>query len=143
MQWTRGEYSITDDRGRIDLDVVYGFLSESYWAKGRSRERIARAIESSLVFGLMHGETQVGFARILTDYVTLAFLADVFVLEEHRGKGLGFWLVETATSLPELARVRRFLLGTRDAHGLYEKLGFVAPTPGILMERLNADCDRP
>jgi GNAT superfamily N-acetyltransferase len=134
-EWTRGEYTISTDRSRLDMDVIHGFLVRSYWAEGRPRERVALAIEHSLPFGLYHGEAQVGFARVVTDHVVIAFLADVFILEAHRGKGLGAWLVEVVTSLPELRSVRRWLLGTRDAHELYRKFGFHEPIPGILMER--------
>jgi GNAT superfamily N-acetyltransferase len=141
--WTRGEYTITTDRRRLDIDVIHGFLSQSYWAKGRSRERVLESIEASLVFGLFWRDQQVGFARVVTDRITIAFLADVFVVESHRDKGLGTWLAETVTSLPELQRVRRWMLGTRDAHGLYSKFGFVEPKPGILMERLNLESDGP
>src|SRR5205823_5869774 len=93
-EWTRGEYTISTDRSRLDLDVIHGFLTRSYWAAGRSRDRVALTIEQSLPFGLYHREAQVGFARVVTDHVVIAFLADVFVLEPHRGKGLGAWLVE-------------------------------------------------
>jgi GNAT superfamily N-acetyltransferase len=140
--WIRGEYVISTERERLDLDVIHGFLVRSYWAEGRSRERVARSVERSLPFGLYHREAQVGFARVVTDDVVIAFLADVFVLEEHRGKGLGKWLVETVTGLPELRSVRRWLLGTRDAHGLYQQFSFQDPKPGILMERVNLDSDR-
>ncbi len=140
-EWTHGEYTISTDRRRLDLDVIHGFLTRSYWAAGRSRERVAQAIEHSLPFGLYHRDMQVGFARVVTDYVVIAFLADVFVLEGHRGRGLGRWLVETVTGLPELRSVRRWLLGTRDAHALYRKVGFGEPTPGVLMERLDTDSD--
>ena len=101
-EWTRGNYTISTDRDRLDLDIIHGFLVGSYWAEGRSRERVAQSIEQSIPFGLYHGEEQVGFARVLTDYVVLAFLADVFVLESHRGRGLGTWLVEVVTSHPDL-----------------------------------------
>jgi GNAT superfamily N-acetyltransferase len=141
-EWTRGDYTISTDRQRLDLDVIHGFLTRSYWADGRSRERVARAIEHSLPFGLYHLDTQIGFARVVTDYVVIAFLADVFVLEAYRGQGLGAWLVEVATSLPELRPIRRWLLGTRDAHELYRKFGFHEPTPGFLMERVDAESDR-
>ena len=142
-EWTRGEYTISTDRGRLDLDVIHGFLMRSYWAAGRPRERVAQAIEHSLPFGLYHREVQIGFARVVTDYVVIAFLADVFVLEEHRGQGLGRWLVEVVTGLPELQSVRRWLLGTRDAHELYRKFGFRDTTPGVLMERVASDRDGP
>ena len=88
-EWTRGEYTISTDPSRLDLDVVHGFLVGSYWAEGRTRARVEQSIEHSLPFGLYRGKEQVGFARVVTDYVVLAFLADVFVLEPHRGKGLG------------------------------------------------------
>src|SRR5881227_2487285 len=97
-EWARGEYSISTDRQRLDLDVIHGFLTRSYWAEGRSRDRVARAIEHSLPFGLYHHDAQIGFARVVTDYVVIAYLADVFVLEAYRGKGLGGWLVEVVTS---------------------------------------------
>jgi GNAT superfamily N-acetyltransferase len=141
LEWSRGEYTISTDRARLDLDVIHGFLVRSYWAQGRPRERVARAIEHSLPFGLYHGATQVGFARVVTDHVVLAFLADVFVLEEHRGQGLGAWLVETVTGHPELRAIRRWLLGTRDAHELYRKFQFQEPAPGVLMERIDRDSD--
>jgi GNAT superfamily N-acetyltransferase len=142
QEWRFGEYVITTERRRIDLDVVHAFLSRSYWAEGRSRARVEEALRHSLVFGVFKDDELVGFARVVTDFVTIAFLADVFVLEGHRGNGVGKRLVELVTSLPELGRVRRFLLGTRDAHGLYEKFGFVEPTPGVLMERVQRDSDR-
>jgi GNAT superfamily N-acetyltransferase len=113
------------------------------WAQGRTRDRVVQSIEHSLPFGLYYHEEQVGFARVLTDYVVLAFLADVFVLEAHRGKGLGRWLVEVVTTLPELRRIRRWLLGTRDAHELYRQFGFGEPKPNVLMERVDPESDHP
>ena len=133
---------ISTDRRRLDLDLIHRFLASSYWAQGRTLERVVKSIEQSLPFGLYHGEVQVGFARVLTDYVVLAYLADVFVLEAQGGKGLGAWLVGVVTSHPELRQIRRWLLGTRDAHELYRKFGFVEPKPGVLMERLDLDSDR-
>ena len=140
-EWTRGEYTISTDRRRLDLDLIHDFLVDSYWAKGRSRERVAESIEHSLPFGLYRGAEQVGFARVVTDFVVLAFLADVFVLEPHRGRGLGAWLVEVVTGLPELRSIRRWLLGTRDGHDLYRKFGFEEPGPGVLMERVDPESD--
>jgi GNAT superfamily N-acetyltransferase len=136
-EWKRNEFVISTDRQRLDIGLIHEFLDSSYWAKGRSRERVAQSIEHSLPFGLYHRDAQVGFARVLTDYVTLAFLADVFVLEPHRGKGLGAWLVEVATSLPELGSVRRWHLATKDAHELYRKFGFTDPIQGRYMDRRN------
>jgi len=141
-EWTRGEYTISTEGRRLDLDVIHAFLVRSYWAEGRSRERVARSIEHSLPFGLYHGSEQVGFARVVTDWIVIAFLADVFILEPHRGRGLGKWLVETVVGVPELQCVRRWLLGTRDAHALYRRFGFGEPRPGVLMERLDLDSDR-
>ncbi|HEY6219634.1 MAG TPA: GNAT family N-acetyltransferase [Gemmatimonadaceae bacterium] len=140
-EWSRGEYAISMDPARLDLGVIHGFLTESYWARGRSRERVARSIAESIPLGLYKGIEQVGFARVVSDRIVIAYLADVFVLEAHRGKGLGKWLVETAMTLPELATVRRWMLGTRDAHGLYRQLGFGDPKPGVLMERVNLESD--
>jgi len=140
-EWSRGEFLISMDRGRLDLDAIHEFLARSYWGQGRSRERVARAIEHSTPFGLYRGREQVGFARVLTDYVSFALLADVFVLEQYRGRGLGTWLVETVTSHSEFRAVRRFHLGTADAHGLYQKFGFSAPEPGRFLDRVNPDCE--
>jgi GNAT superfamily N-acetyltransferase len=142
QEWTRGEYTISGDPARLDLDVIHGFLVRSYWAEGRTRERVAASIARSMPFGLYDRAGQVGFARVVTDGVVIAFLADVFVLEAHRGRGLGKWLVGVVTGLPELRRVRRWFLGTRDAHGLYRQFGFAEPVPGVLMERLDPDSDR-
>lgn len=141
-EWSRGAYSISTEHERLDLDVVHAYLRRSYWAPDRTRERVAQSINASLPFGLYRGEDQVGFARVVTDYVTIAFLADVFVLEEHRGQGLGVWLVDVATGLPELQRVRRWLLGTRDAHDLYRKFDFSDLPAGALMQRFDAESDR-
>jgi GNAT superfamily N-acetyltransferase len=142
-EWSRGDYTISTDPHRLDLRLIHEFLSQrSYWAVGRSRERVARSIEHSIAFGLYHPSGQVGFARVVTDHVVIALLADVFVLEAHRGRGLGIWLVETAVNAPEIGRVRRWMLGTRDAHRLYQRFGFTEPEAGVLMERLDPDSDR-
>jgi len=123
-EWRRGEYAISTDRSRLDLKVIHGFLSTSYWAAGRSAETIRRSIENSLAFGVYHKERQVGFARVITDYATFAWIADVFILEEHRGRGLSKWLMEAMLSHPELQGFRRWVLATKDAHGLYRRFGF-------------------
>ena len=139
-EWTRGDYAISCDPARLDLEVVYGFLSgESYWARGRSRERVERSIANSLPFGLYRGGSQVGFARVVTDYATFAWLADVFVLDSERGRGLGLWLVETIMSHPQLQGMRRWLLATRDAQELYRRFGFKDLTGSSLgwMEKLD------
>jgi GNAT superfamily N-acetyltransferase len=123
-QWNRGEYLISTDPARLDLETIHGFLNTSYWAAGRPVEIIKRSIEGSLPFGIYRGAQQVGFARVITDYATFAWLADVFVLEEFRGQGLAKWLVEVILSHPELQGFRRWLLATKDAHELYRRFGF-------------------
>ncbi len=120
------EYSISCDPARLDLAVVHGFLSTSYWSLGLPIEVLQRAIAGSICFGLYHGDSQVGFARVVTDKATFAYLCDVFVLEAHRGRKLGRWMMEAITSHPDLQGLRRFVLVTRDAHGLYGKFGFRA-----------------
>src|SRR5258706_6282898 len=119
------EFDISTDRTRLDLDVIQEFLSdESYWEKSRTPEQTKTATENSICFGLYHGDRQVGFARVVSDRVTFAYLGDVFVLEEFRGQGLSKWLIETIIAHPDLQGLRRWVLATRDAHGLYEQFGF-------------------
>ena len=128
-EWRQGEYTISDELARLDLDVIHGFLSgESYWARGRSRERVERSIEHSLPFGLYRADgRQVGFARVVTDRATFAWLADVFVVREERGRGLSKWLVECILAHPELQNLRRWILATHDAQELYRRYGFTEP----------------
>ena len=124
--WSRGEYSISTDRSRLDIDLIHNYLSnESYWASGRSREVVARSIDNSLPFGIYKDGAQVGFARIVTDYATFAWVADVFVLPEHRSRGLSKWLMEVILAHPRLQGFRRWVLSTKDAHELYERYGFI------------------
>ena len=121
----RGEFLISTDPARLDLDVIYGFLTNCYWAKGIPREVVARSIEHALCFGVYDGSgRQVGFARVISDRATIAYVGDVFVLESHRGLGLGKWLMECITRHPALQNLRRWILTTRDAHGLYSQVGF-------------------
>jgi GNAT superfamily N-acetyltransferase len=123
--WQRGEYTISTDRSRLDMDLIHDFISNhSYWGSGRAREVVQRSIENSIAFGLYHGEQQVGFARIVTDYATFAWVADVFVVPEHRGRGLSKWLMEVIIAHPKLQGFRRWVLATKDAQGLYEQFGF-------------------
>jgi GNAT superfamily N-acetyltransferase len=120
-----GAYLISTDPARLDLDAIYAYLSgESYWARGRSRDRIARAVENSLPFGAYRAGAQVGFARVVTDYATFAWLADVYVLESERGNGLGKALVQAVVDHPAVSDLPRVVLATVDAHGLYEQFGF-------------------
>ena len=130
------DYTLSDDPARLDLDVIHGFLSRSYWSPGIPRETVARAIAHSLCFGVYLGRTQVGFARLVTDRATFAYLADVVVLEPHRGRGLSRALMELILAHPEVQGLRRWLLATRDAHGLYRKFGFdPLAKPDRYMER--------
>jgi GNAT superfamily N-acetyltransferase len=119
-----GEFEITTDPGRIDVAAVHRFLTSSYWAKNIPEETVRRSIAHSLCFGIYRGRQQLGFARLITDYATFAYLADVFVLEEFRGRGLAVWLMQCIVEHPELQGLRRWSLVTRDAHGLYRKFGF-------------------
>ena len=135
-QWERGDYTISTDKGRLDLSVIHDFLDASYWAAGRSVETIRRSIEHSLPFGVYKGDKQIGFARVITDYATFAWIADVFVLEEHRGLGLSKWLMDVIIAHPELQGFRRWVLATKDAHELYRKFGFIElARPERWMER--------
>jgi GNAT superfamily N-acetyltransferase len=123
--WRRGDYEISTDPARLDLDLVHQYLSEeAYWSPGVRRQIVERSIEHSLPFGMYSDAEQVGFARVVTDYATFGWLADLFVLEPHRGSGLGKWLVETVISHPDLRELRRWILATRDAHDLYTPFGF-------------------
>jgi len=111
-EWRRGEYVISTDKNRFDLGVVHGFLSTSYWAAGIPLEIVKKSIEHSLSFGVYKGEQQVGFARVVTDYATFAYIGDVFILEEFRGQGLSKWMMEIIADHPELQGLRRWLLLT-------------------------------
>jgi len=136
MHRERDEFLLSTDPARLDVDAIHAFLSSSYWAAGIPRAVVERAIAGSICFGLFHGPRQIGFARVITDRATFAYLADVYVLEEYRGHGLGTWLIEAVSAHPDLGGLRRFVLVTRDAHGLYEKFGFTPlAKPGNYMEK--------
>jgi GNAT superfamily N-acetyltransferase len=128
QEWRCEEFVISTDPARLDIDVIHAFISgESYWGKGRPRDVVERGIVNSMVFGIYHEPTgrQAGFARVVTDKATFAWVCDVFVLEPYRGQGLSKWLLATVLAHPELQGLRRWILATRDAHTLYEKFGFV------------------
>jgi GNAT superfamily N-acetyltransferase len=122
--WTKGEFQISTDPARIDLDTVHGFLTASYWARGIPRETVERSIKNSLCFGIYHGDRQVGFARVVTDRATFAYLGDVFVLPDYRGRALSKWMMECIMAHSDLQGLRRWMLATQDAHGLYRQYGF-------------------
>jgi GNAT superfamily N-acetyltransferase len=121
----RGSCDVSTARERLDIDLIHGYLSQSYWAAGIPRAVVERALAHSLNFGLYDNGAQIGFARVVTDGATFAYLADVFIVPDRRGEGLGRWLIETVLTHPALSGLRRFLLATRDAHGLYAPLGFM------------------
>jgi GNAT superfamily N-acetyltransferase len=122
--WANRDFEISTDPARVDIAVVHSFLTNCYWAKGISPALVQRSLEHSICFSIFHGNAQIGFARVITDRATFAYLADIFVLEAHRGKGLSKWLMECIQSHPDLQGLRRWMLATRDAHGLYRQFGF-------------------
>jgi GNAT superfamily N-acetyltransferase len=132
--WKKGPYEISTNVARVDVEAVHAYLTQSYWAAGIPRDVVAKAVAGSLCFSLFDAGAQVGFARVVTDRATFAYLCDVYVVESHRGRGLGKWLIEAVQGSPELAGLRRFLLVTRDAHGLYARFSFkpVANQAGYL-----------
>jgi GNAT superfamily N-acetyltransferase len=143
QEYRNDRYLVSTDRERLQIDVIHGYLRRSYWAEGIPEEIVRTSLSTSLCFGLYDGEIQIGLARVVTDYATFAYLCDVFVLEEYRGQGLGTWMVRCAVAHPELQGVRKWVLGTRDAHGLYAKIGFTPPhNPSHYMEIRRPDIYR-
>ena len=139
-EWKRNEYLISTDRSKIDLDMLCDFLSQSYWAEGIPKEIVRKSVENSLCFGVYHEGKLIGFARVISDFATFAYLGDVFVLPAHRGRGLSKWLMEIIMQHPQLQGLRRFTLATRDAHGLYAQYGFKPfARPERWMERHDPD----
>jgi N-acetylglutamate synthase-like GNAT family acetyltransferase len=136
-----GRFLISTDQTKLDVDVVHNFLTRSYWAAGIPRTTVVRAIENSLCFGVYDNAKQIGFARVISDFATYAYIADVFILEPYRERGLGKELMASIMSHPKLQGLRRWNLGTRDAHGLYAQFGFkpVDNPSSIMMEIVNAD----
>ena len=139
MKWRKNEFLIDTNKKKLNLDFIHSYLSEhSYWATGRSRETIQRSIRHSLSFGIYDSAAnqQIGFGRVITDYATFAWIADVFVIENYRGRGLAKWLMEIMIAHPKLQRFRRWVLATKDAHELYRRYGFVElQKPDRWMER--------
>jgi GNAT superfamily N-acetyltransferase len=124
MEIVKDEYFISTDKSKLQLDVIHGFLSKSYWAKDIPFEKVKLAIENALCFGVFHNDVQVGFARVVTDYAVIGYIGDVFIVEEERGKGLSKMLMQHIVDHPQLQGLRRIVLATHDAHGLYAQFGF-------------------
>lgn len=137
MNWTKDKYLVSTDNALLQLPVIHANLTRSTWAEGIDIDTVRQAVENSLNFGLYEGERQIGYARFITDYATFAYMADVFVIDEYRGKGLGRWLVECTLNYPGIERYRRLLLATTTAAWLYEKLGFVTPENPKLFWHIN------
>jgi GNAT superfamily N-acetyltransferase len=136
VDWSNGTFTVTCDPARLDRAVVADFLASSYWAKGIPPATVERSLANSLCFALLDGDRQVGFARVISDLATIAYLGDVFVLPEYRGRGLSKWLMECVLDHPDLQGLRRWILATSDAHGLYEQFGFTPlKKPENFMER--------
>jgi GNAT superfamily N-acetyltransferase len=134
--WQDGDYEISTDKMRLDAGAIHAFLVEAYWSKGRPIDRVRRSIEHSLCFGLYHGQEQIGFARVVSDFTTFAYIADVYVVESHRGRGLGKRLMQCIMDYEELQGLKRWILATADAHGLYSHFGFTSlVTPERFMEK--------
>jgi GNAT superfamily N-acetyltransferase len=135
VEQRRGEFVISTDPARLDIDAIHGYLRRSYWAENIPRAVVEKAVAHSLCFSVYAGDQLAGFARVVSDYATFAYICDVFVLEEHRGQGLAKWLLATILAHPELQGLRRWMLVTRDAHGLYQQYGFQpARRPENVME---------
>jgi len=124
MEWTKDDFSISTDKSKIYTAYVHGQLNQTYWAEGIPLEVVERAVKGSLCFGVYRHQQQVGLARVITDEATFAYLCDVFIEEQYRAKGVGKWLMEVILAYPTLQGLRRFMLATRDAHGLYQQYGF-------------------
>jgi len=139
-EWHEGEFTVSTDPARFDIDMIHGFLTRSYWSEGIAREQVARSIANSLCFGLYEGDRPIGFARVVTDRAVIGFLADVFVLDAWRGRGLGKLLMRCVMAHPDLRTISKFRLGTRDAQGLYRQFGFTAlEDPATHMERMRPE----
>ena len=138
MEYKRDQFIISDDPARLDFEAICGFLSRAYWANKRPQEVIRKSLQFSLNFGVYDGNRQIGFVRVITDRATFAYLCDVFVHEDYRGKALGKWMMECILAHPELQGLRRWSLATHDAHGLYKQFGFTELSdPSKWMEKFD------
>ncbi len=143
IEFTQNNLTINTDKTRLNVALIHEFLSNhAYWAKGRPLTVVQRSIDNSMCFGMYEGTAQIGFARVITDQATFAYLADVFIVETYRGRGLSKWLMRCILEMPELQDLRRFMLITRDAHTLYAQFGFTPFTnPQRIMERYSAQTE--
>lgn len=141
MNWHKEKFIISDEKNKLRAEYVHNYLSnKSYWAKDIPLETVKKSIDGSICFGMYENEKQIGFARVVTDKATFGYLADVFIDENYRGQGLSKWLMEVIMNYPELQGLRRWMLGTKDAHSLYEKFGFEPlENPKRVMHIYNAD----
>jgi len=138
INYTKGGFTVTTDKEKIEIDILHNFINQSYWANGRTKQTIITSIENSLCFSMFKGEKQIGFARVITDYATFAYLCDVYIEEDYRGNGLGIWMLECILNYPNLLDLKKWLLATRDAHELYRKFGFYSMSnPEKYMEIVN------
>lgn len=126
QEFTKDHYLLSTDKSKLQIDTICNFLSRTHWAYNRKHETIIKSIENSLCYGIYYKNRQIAFARVVTDYATYAYLCDVFVDEEYRGRGLSKWMMSCIMEHPDLSALRRFILSTKDAHGLYEKFGFTS-----------------
>lgn len=131
---------LSSDKSRLDLDFIHSFLSRSYWSEGIPKETLIKGIENSLSLGLYKNEQQIGFCRLITDYASFAYLADVFIIEKERGHGYGEWMINSLKGIPSLQGLRRWMLATKDAHPLYLKAGWKElENPNLFMEIVNKE----
>lgn len=141
-RWTKNDYFISNDISLLDIPYIHNYLcNQSYWAKDVPMNVVKRSIENSVCFGVFDNNKQIGFGRVITDKATFGYLADIFIDNNYRGRGLSKWLIQTMLDHPELQGLRNWVLGTLDAHSLYEKLGFIVhPEPQRMMRKNNPDC---
>ena len=126
-EFKKDEYIISTDHSKLQFDAIHDFLRTTYWAKNIAFEKVKKATENSFCFGMYHENKQMGFARVITDYTSFAYLADVYILEEHRGKGLSKWMMQVILDYPDFKGLRKWVLRTADAHSLYSRFGFKTP----------------
>ena len=144
IEWRRGDFLVTTDSARFDLDAIHDFLAnQSYWSRGIPRSTFERSLANSLGFALLQGSRPIGFARVISDFATVAYLGDVFIVDDYRGRGLAKWLMDCVMAHPDLQGLRRWSLVTSDAHGLYRQFGFTPlANPEKFMERHDPDVYR-